>query len=517
MKTIPIIILAELCESLCASDFKLSLENGIIGSNLPDTPIDLYASSDLRGWKLVRSFTNSTKVSGSNYFRARVRPTPPDIRVSTTTRGTLASISGTASQPLASIWATNGAKVAQGRVVRRHLDTGVVDWVLTPLNADGGQVQLRFEDLDRNVVLTNVVIGCSVVNPMKITFPANGSAVVGNECLVTGIVDRNDSIVWVDTGIEVYMAVVREGRFVTGKIPVKASNHWEIHCLSDIYDEVVEEVSFTKSPVTISYTVENWTKIYGERGIVLRGTISDPAYDVMVGTNHITTTNGHWNIKIPPPENGLLPFSVKPKMGFQSTSAGGVDFIDMGMTSYCYAEIQSYNYYGRDKTNTVLSQFNGWDKFNRLSSRRIDRYGDCMILFSGMGEYLAKNPEGNCDGPVVRALFPNSYMGDYFDGIMGCKTTSTLMFNLGGSAADQTKYRVIIDLVLYGVYRKEGDEVWFTEHAIDNAGWTVAGNSLPWTFEAYSQIEFDATPTPKPFDSNWYYYDLSIQKEPIIK
>lgn len=517
MKTIPIIILAELCESLCASDFKLSLENGIIGSNLPDTPIDLYASSDLRGWKLVRSFTNSTKVSGSNYFRARVRPLPPDIRVETTVRGTLASLSGTSSQPLASIWATNGAGVTQGRVVRRHLDTGVVDWVLTPLNADGGQLQLRFEDLDKNVVLTNVVIACSAVNPVEVTFPVNGSAVVGNECLVTGIVDRNDSLVWVDTGIAVYMAVVREGRFVTGKIPVKANNRWEIHCLSDIYDEVVEVVSFTKSPVTISYTVENWTKVYGERGISLRGTVSDLAYDVVVGTNVISTTNGNWQIKIIPPENGMLPFSVKPKLGMQSTSASGLEFIDIGMVSYCYSEVMSYNYYAKDHTNTLMSSFCGWDEHNSIWYRRKNRQDDCTILYKGIGEYLLLDGESDCASPQHRALYPNTYMGNYFDGVIGCNVQSSLKINLGGDPNDTTKYRVVVDLVLYGIYRKDEDETWLTEEPISNEGWRVGGSETPWVFEAYSGLQVDASPTPPPFSKDWVYYDISVEKTPINK
>ena len=458
MKTIPIIILAELCESLCASDFKLSLENGIIGSNLPDIPIDLYASANLKDWKLVRTFTNSTRSSGSNYFRARVRPNPPDIRVQTTTRGTLASFSGTSSQPLASIWATNGAQVAQGRVVRRHLESGMVDWVLPTVNADGGQVQLRFEDLDRNVVLTNVIVACSTVNPVEVTFPVNASTVVGNECPVTGLVDRNDSIVWVDTGTRVYMAAVREGKFVTGKIPVKASNHWEIHCLSDIYDEVVEEISFTRSPVTISYTIENWTKVYGERGIVLSGTISDPAYDVMVGTNIISTTNGNWQIKIPPPEGGILPFSVKPKMGLQSTSAEGMEFIDVGMTSYCYSEVMSYNYYATGKTNTIMSSFLGWDEHNSLWYRRMKGRDDCTILYKGMGEHLTLDGESDCASPPYRALYPNTYMGNYFDGVIGCNVQSTLKLNLGGNPNDTTKYRVVVDLVLYGIFRRDEDE-----------------------------------------------------------
>ena len=517
MKTIPFLIVAEICESLCASDFKLSLENGIIGSNLPDTPIDLYASSDLRGWKLVRSFTNSTRSSGSNYFRARVRPLPPALCVETTVRGTLASLSGTASKPLASIWATNGVGVAQGRIVRRHLDTGVVDWVLTPLNADGGQLHLRFEDLDRNVVLTNVVIACSAVSPVEVTFPSNGSSVVGNECLVTGTVDRNDSIVWVDTGTSVYMAVVREGKFVTGKIPVKANNHWEIHCLSDIYDEAVEEVTFTKSPVTISYTVENWTKIYGERGIILKGMVSDPAYDVVMGTNHITTTNGNWQIKIIPPEGGMLPFSVKPKLGMQSTSASGLDLIVMDMTSYCYSEVMTYNYYGKNCTNTIQSSFIGWDSVNRVASRTIHGRDDCSVAFTGIGDYLILEPEGDCAAPATRTLYPNTYMGNYWDGVMGCSVSSTMKVNLGGSSYDQTRYRIVVDLVLYGVYRTVEDETWLTENPIPNEGWRVGGNSLPFVFEAYNLQEVDCTPTPPPFSGAWCYYDLSISKTPINK
>jgi hypothetical protein len=261
--------------------------------------------------------------------------------------------------------------------------------------------------------------------------------------------------------------------------------------------------------------MENWTKVYGERGIVLRGTISDPAYDVMVGTNVISTTNGNWQIKITPPEGGMFPFSVKPKMGMQSTSASGVEFIDVGMTSYCYSEVMSYNYYATGKTNTLMSSFLGWDEHNSLWYRRLNGRSDCTILYKGMGEHLLLDSESDCASPPYRALYPNTYMGNYFDGVIGCNVNSSLKLNLGGNPNDTTKYRVVVDLVLYGIFRKDEDETWLTESPITNDGWRVAGNSLPWVFEAYSGLQMDATPTPPPFYNGWAYYDISINKTPI--
>jgi hypothetical protein len=523
-----ILALIFLCTNLCANDLRLFYSLDSISSSLTNTAIELYATSNFKNWKFVATFTNSMQVSATNQFiKARVRPPPPVIVISQHCTGTSARIFGTSTRPISKLWLTNGCSTVEGTMTRQYLDnfsSSVCDWEFPIFSTEGGAAYLKFVDIDRNIVTTNTEIFCTQDVPITTEFPTSGLSVVGNRIPVSGSVDRMNSLVWVNTGTAVYMATVRNGKFITEDIPIALSNYWSIHCISDYYGETVETVSFTKSQVTTTYTVENFTQFYGERGIVVSGTISDASYDIVIGTNRITTVNGTWRARIIPPEKGLLRFRVIPKSQsvVYNPSHDGLWAMDYPSFSYASAQTLSINYYSAAVSRTAMSSFNGWDKTNRVFSRIVDRHRDCSVTYSGIGEYLPLIEEvgPGCSAPPDRALYPSKYIGNLCDdGVsadsLGIAGSSVSRFNVGGVPSDDRYHKVTVDLALFRVSARYEDEVWFSEQPVSSKGWKIGGQECPWVFTAHSQLEFDCTPTMPVMDTDFYYYEVVVSKEPI--
>ena len=338
-----------LCQTLVAGEFRLVHEAGRLVTEGVEGAVQLFTSSNLKDWRLEREFTGSTSSAISQPFaRAIAKPAPPRITASVEVSGSKATIRAKTSSHTVSAYAGQ----IQGAVVRHEFSTkGIVgtEWKIGPWNPSSSNVTCTFSDPYGQTVSTNITITFrGFKNPITVEYPLQGMSVVGDNIIVFGDLDRVNSTAWIEANQSSWPCAVVNGSFISPKIPIKASNLWKVRCVSDKGDNVGMDLAFSKSPVTITYSIANLTRTYGTCGISVSGGISDWNYDLMIGDKLVVTTNGYWRIMIPPPEHGVIPFSVLPKQGPQSMNqSGGVIPVELQPFVYTYAENVSRTYINR--------------------------------------------------------------------------------------------------------------------------------------------------------------------------
>lgn len=281
------------------------------------------------------------------------------------------------------------------------------------------------------------------------------------------------------------------------------------------------DLAFSRSAVTIVYQIKNLTPSYGECGIYLSGGISDWNYDLVVAGKTVVTTNGFWQVMIPPPANGVIPFSVLPKYGRTSAlpESGTIEF-DSEPFAFAYAETVSRTFTNATHNNIIMSRFAGYDRTNSLLLR-YKQGRDCTLEFSGLGSCLSwvDTPE-SCGRYGNRGLWPNSSISEFDDVTdvdrMANQSMSGCGIYTGGRAGDGKAYNVKLNMVLMRMNLRFEDECWF-EQVPTSHGWHISNHEDGWAFLSTSGQRVDATATMPVFGKGWYQYGYVIEKQALVQ
>lgn len=507
-----------LCLSLNASELRLTYDGATVAVNVAE-PVEVYGTQDFSRWKLESRFTNSSPLRTTNrFFKARIVPPPASLSVVAVATNTLVFLSDTATAPIAQIVATAGSLSSTGFMTRQFLDptrpiVRSCSWIVPPFNWNGGSISIRCVDINDNPVSTNVTPLQYFSAPIVVDYP-NGT-VIGDTVRVSGFCESDKALVYVDTGTGIYIATVRRGTFITSPIPVQPVNNWSVHY--SLGDEISIPLAFNRSPISVNYSVSDYTFLYGERGIVLRGTISDAAYDLWIGTNFVSTTNGQWQIRIPPP-GSMIRIKVQPKSSMVPFRAEAMNSFNLGDLVYSTSLIGSSTYRNPKENlcKVVLTEYRGYDKTNRITFRKVEGKQDCMLSYQGYGEWLDWFEEsGDCGGQAFRTLFPRKYISSHEDcernDSYADSTSSTCMLYIGGDAGEH--FRAEIGIIIWPGYRM-GNQLGFGDAYIPE-DWKLGGNKMPMEMEVESGQFIDVTPAMPIMGQGFYTYDVTLRKELI--
>lgn len=506
-----------LCLSLNASELKLTYDGATIAANV-SSAVEVYGTQDFSRWRMEARFTNSSPLRSTNrFFKARIVPPPAVLSVTAVATNTLVFLSGTATVPLSEIVAIAGSLSVTGFMTRQFLDPSrplvrSCLWIVPAFNWEGGTIAIHCVDINGNPVSTNVIPSQYFSAPLVVNYP--DGPVIGTTVRVSGFCENEHALVYVDTGISLYPATIRHGVFTSPAIPIQQTNRWFVHYMLD--EETVVPLSFTRSPISVNYSVDNYTWMYGERGVVLRGTISDPSFDLWIGTNFISTTNGQWQIRIPPP-GSMIRFRVQPKASsIPVPTATGCDPSGIGDLVFATSLIGSTTYQvpGLQLKKTVLTEYRGYNETNRITFRKIEGKKDCMITYQGYGEWLDWDDDnGDCGGQGYRTLFPQKYISShedctkddsYADG-----TRSSCRLYIGGQPGE--RFKAEISLVVWPGYRM-GNQLGFSDSVFPD-DWKVGGSKTPFSLEVDAGQFVDVSPSMPVMGTGFFIYDIALRKE----
>lgn len=517
-----------LCSHLLGAEFRVLIANGrLVVEGATNVCLELMASVDFKNWSVIAEFTNSIVVTTNQFLRARLKSFPPmTVSPHSTVTGSHVLLSGFATKPLDGLWLTNGSQVVQGRMLRQQFamegERAYVkgcQWQFEPFNVRVGQTILTafFTTTDGITVSTNISVVCDGDGAATtVTHPANGAEVVGNSVILTGFVDKLGSEVRLDRGNGQLDSIpVRQNGDFLAKFPIEAQNHWKLICRGQ-----TNSFSFRQSAVAVSFQTINVSPMYGERGCYILGAISDTGYDILFGTNLVRTTNGTFRARVPMPEGGLLPYSIKPKASFAPPApVTGIATVDFGCIYYPYAFFESQTYGTTNTSASSKTSFRGFDYTNSYFFGRTEGKKACYAHYLGIGEDLMLDEfeeEMECGIRPYRATFPRCQISNYQDdcGIdrMGNQSRSGCLLNTGGDPLDPKLYQITVGLELDQMNLRFGSEITF-ENIPTDRDWKVGGHLLNWTFVAYNGHTVDVSPEFPPLaNQRWCQYRITASK-----
>jgi hypothetical protein len=508
-----------LLSAICAQGGTLNINQGGIKPQGFTGTVQIFASNDLKTWQPKYEVAEGgavplPKEKLREFYRARPKPSPAIVSVTSaqTSTGSLYTISGTSTVLLVEL--SYGTKA--GHITERSLSE--VGWEFPASNLPMGSntLSLFFRDVNNNVITTNFNVLILPGPPVSIEYPLRESLVCGESGVLIGRVDDLQATVTVN-GLPV--SICEDGRFYAVNLPIKATNVWTVRSGTN-----EASVTFYKSAVTLTYTLSTSTSPHMPLPFLVNGFVSDTNVTLRIGDRMIKPdATGAWHYRGNPPKKGILPITIIPTNGTQSSSA-----ISASMAADWY--ITAHSLFHRYETHTALLE--SWKQYSGYLSKgdvtysmlKYNYYRNkelCSTTYAGFWPYLLiDTDEGDCPSPTWRIYPAQAEISTYSDSFdtdsLTHSANSVVVFYTGGNPGGSRILHIALTLYATKVWRDNsdyGDEM-MGEGTADLAAIGYVGGS-PLNSDGVVYINapegtyVDVTPSLTAMNNVWMQYEFN--------
>jgi hypothetical protein len=513
-----------LLSAICAQGGTLNINQGGIKPQGFTGTVQIFASNDLKLWQpkyevAAEGSVPLPKEKLREFYRARPKPSPAIVSVTSaqTSTGCLYTISGTSTVVLVDLMGgLYGAITNAGHISNRTTLTEV-EWEFPPIKLPIGSntLSLFFRDVNNNVITTNFNVLILPGPPVSIEYPLRESLVCGESGVLIGRVDDLQATVTVN---DIAVSVCEDGRFYAVGLPIKATNVWVVRSGTN-----EASVTFYKSAVTLTYTLSTSASPHMPLPFLVNGFVSDTNVTLRIGERTVKPdASGAWHYRGNPPRKGILPITIIPTNGTQSSSA-----ISASMSADWY--ITAHSLFHRYDTHTAL--FESWKQYAGYLSKgdvtysmlKYNYYRNkelCSTTYAGFWPYLLiDTDEGDCPSPTWRIYPAQAEISTYSDSFetdsLIHSANSVVSFYTGGNPGGARTLHIALTLYATKVWRDNsdyGDEMMGESTADLSVIGYVGGSPLNSDGVVYINAPegtyVDVTPTLTAMNSVWFQYEF---------